>query len=105
MPEVLTEKVYEGPEADAVLVKLALEHEGVRCFVVDTHVARGRLHGAVYVSPAIADRARQIVTRHLKGAAVSEAALAPPWRCAACGEMVEGQFQACWKCGTTRRRE
>jgi rubrerythrin len=50
----------------------------------------------------VADRARQIVARHLKGAAVSEAALAPAWRCPSCGELVEGQFQACWKCGTSK---
>jgi hypothetical protein len=101
--EILREKVYEGPEADAVLVKLALEREGVRCFVVDTNVARGRLRAGVYVSPAAADRARQIVARHLKGASVSVAALAPPWRCPSCDEMVEAQFQACWKCGTPKR--
>jgi hypothetical protein len=101
-PEVQTEKVYEGPEADAVLVKLALEREGIRCFVATTNVARARLHGAVYVSPAIAERARQIVARHLKGAAVSEAAIAPPWQCSSCGEIVEAQFQACWKCGAAK---
>ncbi len=39
--EILTEQVYEGPEADAVLVKLALEREGIRCFVADT-ASRGR---------------------------------------------------------------
>jgi hypothetical protein len=100
--EILTEKVYEGPEADAVLVKLALEREGIRCFVADTHVARTRLQGAVYVSPAAVERARQIVTRHLKGASVSEAAIAPPWRCPSCDEIVEAQFQACWKCGTAK---
>ena len=24
---------------------------------------------------------------------------APAWTCAACGEWLEGQFSACWKCG------
>jgi len=24
------------------------------------------------------------------------------WRCPQCGEQLEGQFTACWKCGTTR---
>jgi Putative prokaryotic signal transducing protein len=28
---------------------------------------------------------------------------APPWTCPECGETLEGQFGACWKCG--RRRE
>lgn len=22
------------------------------------------------------------------------------WKCSHCGEMIEGQFSACWKCGT-----
>lgn len=26
---------------------------------------------------------------------------APPWRCA-CGETIEAQFGACWKCGASR---
>lgn len=25
-----------------------------------------------------------------------------PWDCTACGEAIEPQFGACWKCGTTR---
>ncbi len=25
-----------------------------------------------------------------------------PWRCHGCGEMIEGQFTACWKCGGNR---
>jgi len=34
---------------------------------------------------------------------------APPegwsWRCPACGEVVEAQFQFCWNCGTARKKE
>lgn len=30
-------------------------------------------------------------------------ASAQDWRCPQCGELLEGQFTACWKCGTTRR--
>jgi hypothetical protein len=25
-----------------------------------------------------------------------------PWRCAGCGESIEGQFTACWNCGSGR---
>jgi hypothetical protein len=25
-----------------------------------------------------------------------------PWKCAQCGEEVEGQFEACWNCGSSR---
>jgi hypothetical protein len=101
--EPFGEKVYEGPEADAVLVKLALERDGIRCIVVDTNIARGRLRGAVYVVfPTQVERARTLVARHLKGASVSATALSLPWPCPSCGERIEGQFQACWKCGTAK---
>jgi hypothetical protein len=100
--EILTETVFEGSEADAVLVKLALEREGIRCFIVDQALVRTRRRGSVQVSPSNAVRARQIIARHLKGASPSDAALAPAWQCAMCGEMVEGQFQACWNCGAPK---
>lgn len=31
-------------------------------------------------------------------------ARAPDWRCAACGELNEGQFAACWRCGRADER-
>jgi hypothetical protein len=101
--EPFREKVYEGPEADAVMVKLALERDGIRTIVVDTNVARVRLQGAVYVlSPTDVERARTIVARHLKGASVSATVLSAPWQCPSCNELIEGQFQACWKCGALK---
>ena len=27
------------------------------------------------------------------------------WRCAGCGEVLEGQFESCWKCGREKSRE
>ncbi len=100
--EILTETVFEGLEADAVVVKLALEREGIRCFIVEQSMTRTLPRGSVQVSPSNAVRARQIIARHLKGASPSDAALVHAWRCAVCGEMVEGQFQACWKCGAPK---
>lgn len=26
----------------------------------------------------------------------------PAWKCASCGEIIEGQFTACWRCGKSR---
>lgn len=31
-------------------------------------------------------------------------ATGPQWRCAVCGESVEPQFTACWRCGAERGR-
>jgi hypothetical protein len=29
----------------------------------------------------------------------------PPWSCPDCGEQIEGQFCACWKCGHGQERD
>lgn len=29
----------------------------------------------------------------------------PVWQCASCGELIEGQFTACWRCGKSRTME
>ena len=41
----------------------------------------------------------------LRAFLTGEAAVAhahEPWRCADCGETLEGQFTACWRCGQPR---
>jgi hypothetical protein len=90
-------KVFEGPEADAAMVTLALEREGIRTSI-QANAGRGRLHGAVYVEDqSQVEQARTIVARHVSGEAVSQPA--SPWQCPSCREIVEGQFGKCWKCG------
>lgn len=44
------------------------------------------------------DRARALVEGIVTTAHQSE----PPWRCASCGEQIEGQFTDCWRCGASR---
>ena len=44
------------------------------------------------------DRARALVDGVVTTAHLCE----PPWRCASCGEPVEGQFTDCWRCGAPR---
>lgn len=38
----------------------------------------------------------------LEGWLANEAEMKPPWVCQGCGERLEGQFGACWKCGRER---
>ena len=53
----------------------------------------------VWVDDDRADEARQfLATAHTDPA--TSAGPAGAWRCPACGESVEAQFAACWKCGT-----
>ena len=95
-------RVFAGPEAEVALVKVALERDGIPA-VIQWNLTRGRQGGALYVlSERDVARARTVVARFLKGAQTSEAALAAPWKCPSCGEIVEPQFLACWKCGTAK---
>jgi hypothetical protein len=42
------------------------------------------------------DRARQLIN----AAKLAEESPSSPWKCRRCGEENEGQFSACWNCGT-----
>lgn len=50
----------------------------------------------LWVAEQDVPRAQQIIDESEQGGAL------PPWRCANCGEEVEGQFSACWNCGAQR---
>jgi hypothetical protein len=46
-------------------------------------------------------RADRLLVDFLSGKLARDAAV-NSWTCARCGERLEGQFTACWKCGATR---
>ncbi|WP_445156697.1 putative signal transducing protein [Halomonas sp. E14] len=48
---------------------------------------------------AVHDRERAEALIH---ASLTGAPGAPDWHCPGCGEVLEGTFDACWRCGTTR---
>jgi len=56
---------------------------------------------SVWVNETDVERATQIVDEFRRG---GPAATLPqvPWTCPNCGEMLEGQFTSCWKCGTEK---
>ncbi len=96
-------KVFEGPEADAAVVRAALEQEGIRVAVQPSHTVLARLHGAIYVTdPGQLEQARDIVRRYVENVPRSTSVIGHEWRCPSCGELVEGQFRACWNCGAPR---
>ena len=45
-------------------------------------------------------RAGELVREFLCGTAAARAGA--PWPCSTCSETLEGQFTACWNCGTPR---
>ena len=98
-------RVYEGHGPyDAYLVKHWLESNGIEC-TIQGEVRLG-LQGAIpmhdawptlWVSSLDAQRSTDLIE-----AMDSNDPTAPPWRCAGCGETVDGHFGSCWSCGKNR---
>jgi len=86
-------------------LKNLLEAEGIRCLIRNELLSR--LAGEIpfiECAPQLwllderdLERARRIVTDLGR-----QAEIAPPWKCPDCGEALEGQFSACWRCGNPR---
>lgn len=95
-PVMLTRR----PVTDAVVLCVRLEGAGILAM---THEERGGViayseqpQGSVWVERKDEPQARAVIAQP------SSAADRALWRCAACGEMIEGQFALCWNCGAER---
>ena len=87
--------------------KNLLEAEGIPCRIKNEHL--GAIAGEVPFLEAWPelwvekdldfDRAKQLID-----AAITDESPQAPWRCSNCGEENEGQFAACWSCGTDARQ-
>jgi hypothetical protein len=99
-------EVYAGGRTDAALLDNLLQVEDIDTIVTaDKRVARiGPLSGAsVFVlDPAQVERARDIVERYRRREPLKDPKSYRSWRCRACNELVEGQFEVCWKCSASR---
>ena len=93
--------------AEAHLVKGLLESNGIEAVVRGEFLTSGwgELPAdvcSVWITDdtkyEIADR---LLVDFLSGALARRAA-GSSWSCAKCGERLEGQFTACWNCGTAR---
>jgi len=111
-------KLYVGRDSmDAHFVRAQLEAHGIPATVMGENLsfARGDLPMTLETLPSVwvneqhSDEAKQIVAelsdaqqRSARGEATEQPA---PWTCPGCDEKVEGQFDQCWKCGTSREGE
>ena len=88
-------------------LKNLLQSAGIRCYIRNEDLVR--LAGEV----PFPECSLQLVPEREEDAPAAEKLLAEflrpqlqpvkPWRCPDCGETIEGQFTACWKCGGTRQ--
>ncbi len=92
---------------EAHLIRGMLEAEGIRA-----EVKGDQLYGAFGELPVLptvwildatlAAHADRLVVEFLHGAAARKY-WHERWTCVQCGEMLEGQFTECWKCGASRK--
>lgn len=91
--------------AEAGLLQELLKREGVTCLIRNEHLfaALGEIPFLEcspelwVVDDEVWPRARILLDNWLKS---EENAVA--WTCSSCGEVLEGQFGACWKCEQKR---
>ena len=100
-------KVYSSHNSAVIgHVREVLEHHAIGCIVRNDFLLGGA--GELPINetwPEIwitddrdYDRACALVDEVTAPAEASD----PPWRCASCGEWMEGQFTDCWRCGGSR---
>ncbi len=91
--------------AEAGLLKELLEREGVNCLIRNEQLfaALGEipflecLPELWVVDDEVWPRAKSLLDNWFK-----QEEDRADWICQACGELLEGQFGACWKCGKAR---
>jgi hypothetical protein len=92
---------------EAHLIKGFLESQGIEAIVRGEYLTSGWGELPVDVcsvwitNDAQFDRANEVLIAFFKGAIARELG-ANGWQCPNCHEILEGQFTACWKCGTAR---
>lgn len=97
--------VYSAPSLlMAGHIRNVLEAHGIACVLKNEYLGGGagelpltECWPEVWVEERDYAEARKIVQRALTGADSG-----PPWQCSRCGEISEGQFSQCWRCGMER---
>lgn len=108
LPGVGMKQVHAARHAlEAHLVRGYLESQGIEALVRGDYLTSGWGELPVDVcsvwvkDDAQYERANALLVAFLHGDLARELG-GDAWRCAQCGEQLEGQFTACWKCGAAR---
>jgi hypothetical protein len=100
-------RVWSGATlADTTHLKNLLEHAGIGSFIKNAYLGSALGELPVYDSTpelwVFADADAAPAEALLLDAMRPTAAVnAGAWRCSACGESIEAQFAACWRCGAS----
>jgi len=107
MESPFREEVFVGNWVDVELVNNLLTLEGIQTIVAASKVHdptrfERNLHAVYVLDRDRLDRAREIVGRVRRGESLKDPKSYRSWRCPGCNELIEGQFEICWKCGRQR---
>jgi hypothetical protein len=93
-------EVYVGDTAvAAALVDNLLKTAGIYS-VIAPPKSGSRARRSVYVLEADQlEQAKSIVAKFVRDEPLVDLRSIRSWRCPACNEIIEGQFDVCWKCG------
>ena len=85
-------------------IRNLLEGAGIECDAKNLLLAGGagdiplnEVWPELWVNESDFDRAQAIIDE-----ALADKSDLPKWHCKKCGEWIEGQFSACWRCGAER---
>ena len=96
-------EVYVGRDStDAALVDNLLKAEGIDTVIAPPQAGSRVLRSVYVLDAAQLRRARAIVAKYASGEPLADPRSVRSWRCVTCNELVEGQFDVCWKCGKAR---
>ena len=87
-----------GDSAEVELMEELMEKEGIACTVQTPIPFTDSFPELWVLNDDDAPKAKAL----LEGRAKPESPPGPAWICNRCGEAIEAQFNACWKCGTAR---
>ncbi len=96
-------EVYVGRDLTAAaLLDNLLKSAGIDTVIAPPR-AGSRTARSVYVLESDQlDRARAIVAQFVRGEPLVDPRSIRSWRCPVCNELIEGQYDVCWKCGRAK---
>ena len=96
-------KIYSSPNSLMVAhLKNLLESHGIPVRINNAYLSGGA--GELPLNECwpelwVTDDSQRQAAQAVVQAALNEEHHAASWRCPGCGEIIEGQFTACWRCG------
>lgn len=97
-------KLFSSPDsAEVELVKNMLANAGIVCEVRNADVSRIVPAPSFYAELWVSEETHPKAVEVLESLQRPAAAQAGTWTCPSCGEVIEGQFSSCWKCGAVQK--